>query len=74
MEQRRRAFPPASPLRQRRLGFGVTLAESARAAGVTLTAASHAERAPEKADPEVLRRLAAAVERLAAKEAIAAAR
>jgi hypothetical protein len=62
---RRVGLAPPGPTRLRRLTFGLTLDNCARAAGLTLTAASFAERGIGKTVPEDLRRLDAAIERLA---------
>jgi hypothetical protein len=62
---RRRAFPIPTPLRLARLSLGVTLAESARAAGLTLIRASEVERFPERARPDEIERLRRATERIA---------
>ncbi len=69
--ERRRIFSPATELRLKRLrvavnGAGLTLAETARVAHVSLTTASIAERFPERVDPDVLRRLDEAVDKIAA--------
>lgn len=62
----KRKFYPASRPREFRLRRGVTLAEAARLAGLSLARASEIERYPDRARSGELERLRAAVDRAAA--------